>query len=124
MVRGFQEMFIIGNLGRDPELRYTANGVAVCNAPVAVNGYYNDPNGERKENTEWFRLVAFDRQGENLATYATKGRQIMVKGRLQTRKYNDRNGIEQTAVEIVVNFWMLLGPRPTDEPEDDGEPPY
>lgn len=109
MARGLNRITLIGNLGNDPELRYTADGVAMTTASLAVNGTRRAADGSRDEAVEWFRLVIFDRQAETLATYGAKGKPLFVEGRLQTRPYTDRNGIIRSAVEVVVSNFLLLG---------------
>lgn len=109
MARGLNRITLIGNLGNDPELRYTADGVAMTTASLAVNGTRRASDGAREEAVEWFRLVVFDRQAETLATYGAKGKPLFVEGRLQTRPYTDRSGIVRSAIEVVVNNFLLLG---------------
>lgn len=109
MARGLNRITLIGNLGNDPELRYTADGVAMTTASLAVNGTRRAADGAREESVEWFRLVVFDRQAETLATYGAKGKPLFVEGRLQTRPYTDRNGIIRSAIEVVVSNFLLLG---------------
>ena len=109
MARGLNRITLIGNLGNDPELRYTADGVAMATASLAVNGMRRSPDGEREESVEWFRLVFFDRQAETISTYGAKGKPVFVEGRLQTRPYADRNGIIRTAIEVVISQFLLLG---------------
>ena len=87
---------IIGNLGRDPEMRYTPNGQAVTQFTVAVNRNYKDANGEWKEETEWFRVVAWGPLAERTAEYLRKGRKVYVEGRLQTRNWEARTGRSTT----------------------------
>lgn len=109
MARGLNRITLIGNLGNDPELMYTAGGTPMATASLAVNGFRSAPGGEREESTEWFRLVFFDRQAETISTYGAKGKPLFVEGRLQTRPYQDRNGVARTAIEVVVSQWLLLG---------------
>ncbi len=109
MSRGLNRVTLIGNLGNDPELRYTADGIAMATASLAVNGFRRSPDGERAESVEWFRLVFFDRQAETMSTYGAKGKPVFIEGRLQTRPYADRNGIIRTAIEVVVSQFLLLG---------------
>lgn len=109
MARGLNRITLIGNLGNDPELQYTADGVALSTASLAVNGFRRAPNGDREESVEWFRLVFFDRQAETIHAYGAKGKPLFVEGRLQTRPYSDRNGVIRTAIEVVVSQFLLLG---------------
>ena len=112
MARGLNKVQIIGNLGRDPEMRYTASGMAVTTFSVAVNRGRRDPqNGQLVEEAEWFRISAWDKLAETCNEYLQKGHRVYVEGRLQSRKYTDRDGIERTSVEIVANEMMMLGDR-------------
>lgn len=109
MARGLNRITLIGNLGNNPELRYTADGVAMATASLAVNGTRRAADGAREESVEWFRLVLFDRQAETIATYGAKGKPVFVEGRLQTRPYTDRTGVIRSAIEVVVSQFLLLG---------------
>jgi single-strand DNA-binding protein len=109
--RGLNKIMIIGNLGRDPEMRYTPSGKPVANFTVAVSRIGRDAQGERTEETEWFRVTAWDRLAETCNEYLKKGMKVYVEGRLQTRKYTDREGQERTSVEIVANEMMMLDSR-------------
>ena len=93
---------IIGNLGRDPEMRYTPSGQAVTQFTVAVNRNYKDQQGERQEETEWFRVVAWGQQAEFAAEYLRKGAKVYVEGALQTRKWTDQSGQEKYTTEVVL----------------------
>jgi single-strand DNA-binding protein len=112
--RGLNRVQIIGNLGRDPEMRYTPAGKAVTNFTVAVGRVTRDPNGDTHEETEWFRVVAWDRLAETCQQYLKKGSKVYIEGRLQTRKYTDREGAERTSVEVVANDMMMLDSRRLD----------
>ena len=122
MARGLNRVQIIGNLGRDPEMRYTQGGQAVTNFTVAVNRTRRDQDGNASEDTEWFRVVAFDKLGEIADQYLRKGGQVYVEGRLQSRKYTDREGVERTAVEVVAGDLVLLGGRRAEEGAAPGSP--
>jgi single-strand DNA-binding protein len=104
---------IIGNLGRDPEMRYSASGVAITQFSVAVNRNSRDEAGEWKEETEWFRVVVWGQQAERAAEYLRKGNKVYIEGRLQTRKYTDRNGVERMAIEVIANEMEMLTPKST-----------
>ncbi|HEY3524178.1 MAG TPA: single-stranded DNA-binding protein [Candidatus Limnocylindrales bacterium] len=106
---------IIGNLGRDPEMRYTPSGQAVTQFTVAVNRNYRDNNGEWQEETEWFRVVAWAQLAERTAEYLRKGRKVYVEGRLQTRSWEDQNGQKRYTTELIANTVTPLDPRPRDE---------
>ncbi len=121
-MRTFQVTYLIGNLGRDPEMRYTQGGQAVTNFTVAVNRNRRDQGGTTTEETEWFRVVAFDKLGEIADQYLRKGGQVFVEGRLQSRTYQDREGVERTAVEVVAGDLVLLGGRQAEEAAGPGSP--
>jgi single-strand DNA-binding protein len=106
---------IIGNLGRDPEMRYTPSGQAVTQVTVAVNRYYKDQQGERQEETEWFRVVAWGQQAEFAAEYLRKGNKVYVEGRIQTRQWEGQDGQKRYTTELVANTIQNLERRPRDE---------
>ena len=118
------KVMIIGNLGRDPEMRYTPSGQAVTQFTVAVNRNYKDPQGEWKEETEWFRVVAWAALAERTAEYLRKGRKVYVEGRLQTRQWEGQDGQKRYTTELIANTVTTLDPRPRDEGGDfpGGEP--
>ena len=103
---------IIGNLGRDPEMRYTPNGQAVTQFTVAVNRNYKDQAGEWQEETEWFRVVAWGPLAERTAEYLRKGRKVYVEGRLQTRQWEGQDGQKRYTTELIANTVTPLDPRP------------
>jgi single-strand DNA-binding protein len=106
------KVILIGNLGRDPEVRYTPNGSAVCNVSLATTRNWKDKNsGERVEETEWHRVVFFDRLAEIAGEYLKKGRPVYVEGRLKTRKWTDKDGVEKYTTEIMAEQMQLLGSR-------------
>ena len=101
MARGVNKAIIVGNLGRDPEVRYSANGNAIANATVATTDSWRDKQtGDRQEKTEWHRVVFFGRLAEIAGEYLRKGSQVYIEGRLQTRKWEDQNGQERYTTEI------------------------
>ena len=103
---------LIGNLGRDPEVRYTPNGAAVCNVSVATTRNWKDKNsGDKVEETEWHRVVFYDRLAEIAGEYLKKGRSVYVEGRLKTRKWQDKDGKDTYTTEIVAEQMQLLGGR-------------
>ena len=106
---------IIGNLGRDPEMRYTPNGQPVTQFTVAVNRNYKDASGEWKEETEWFRVVAWGPLAERTAEYLRKGRKVYVEGRLQTRSWEAQDGQKRYTTELIANTVTALDPRPREE---------
>lgn len=106
------KVIIVGNLGRDPEVRYTPNGSAVCNVTVATSRVRkNKDSGDKSEDTEWHRIVFFDKLAEIAGEYLKKGRSVYVEGRLQTRKWTDKDGAEKYTTEIVANEMQMLGGR-------------
>ncbi len=109
---------IIGNLGRDPEMRYTPNGQAVTQFTVAVNRNYKDQSGEWQEETEWFRVVVWGQQAERAAEYLRKGNKVYIEGRLQTRQWEDQSGQKRYTTELVANQVTNLERRTRDESED------
>ena len=111
MARGLNRVQLIGNLGADPEMRYTQGGQAATHFRVAVNRTRRDQDGNASDDTEWFRVVAFDMLGEIANEYLAKGRACYVEGRIQSRKYTDRAGVERTAVEVIASDLVLLGGR-------------
>jgi single-strand DNA-binding protein len=111
---------IIGNLGRDPEMRYTPSGQAVTQFTVAVNRNYKDQNGDWQEETEWFRVVAWGPLAERTAEYLRKGRKVYVEGRLQTRQWEDQSGQKRYTTELIASTVTALDPRP----RDDGDPGF
>ena len=103
---------IIGNLGRDPEVRYTPNGNAVCNVSVATTRQWkNKDSGERQEETEWHRVVFYDRLAEIAGEYLKKSRSVYVEGRLKTRKWQDKEGKDQYTTEVIATEMQMLGSR-------------
>ena len=103
---------IIGNLGRDPEVRYTPNGNAVCNVSVATTRQWkNKESGDKQEETEWHRVVFYDRLAEIAGEYLKKGRSVYVEGRLKTRKWTDKEGKEQYTTEVIATEMQMLGGR-------------
>ncbi len=117
------KVMIIGNLGRDPEMRYTPSGQAVTQFTVAVNRYYKDQQGERQEETEWFRIVAWARQAEYAAEYLRKGNKVYIEGRLQTRQWEGQDGQKRYTSELIANTIQNLERRPRDDAGDPGAMP-
>jgi len=110
--RGVNKVILIGNVGRDPEMRYMPSGGAVLNLPLATTDSWKDKSsGERQERTEWHRLVFFNRLAEIAGEYLRKGSQVYVEGRLQTRKWQDREGNDRYTTEVVVSDMQMLGGR-------------
>jgi single-strand DNA-binding protein len=110
---------IIGNLGRDPEMRYTPGGQAVTQFSVATNRNFRDPQGEWQSETEWFRVVVWGDQGERVAEYLRKGHKVYVEGRLQTRQWEDQSGNKRYTTELIANRVQSLERR-----DREGDPPF
>ena len=109
---GINKVIIVGHLGKDPEVRYTPSGSAVANFSVATSETWKDKTtGEKKERTEWHRIVAWDKLGEICGEYLSKGRQVYVEGRLQTRSYDDKEGVKRYTTEIIATDVQFLGPK-------------
>ena len=110
------KVILIGNLGRDPEVRYTTGGTPVANFTMATTDKWNDPtSGERKERTEWHRVVVWSKQAEIAGEYLRKGRQVYVEGSLQTREWTDRDGNKRYTTEVKAQRFQMLGSRGDDE---------
>lgn len=108
---GINKVLLIGNLGRDPEVRYTPGGVPVANFSIATSEEWTDKDtGEKRERTEWHRIVAWRRLGEICGEYLHKGRQVYIEGKLQTREWEDRDGNKRYTTEIIASQMQMLGP--------------
>jgi single-strand DNA-binding protein len=116
------KVILIGNLGRDPEVRYTQNGAAVANFTLATNEAWTDKNGERQERTEWHRIVVWGKQAEIVREHLSKGKQVYVERSLQTRQWDDREGNKRTTTEIRATRVVMLG-RPDAAGEGRAAPP-
>lgn len=102
---------LIGNLGQDPEIKYSANGLAICNMSIATTERYRDREGMEQEKTEWHRVVAFDRLAEICGEYLKKGSQVYFEGQIQTRQWQDNDGNTRYTTEIRARDMMMLGGR-------------
>lgn len=111
------KVILIGNLGKDPETRYTNSGDAIANFSIATTDKWKDKSGEMQEKTEWHNIVMFGRQAEIAGEYLVKGKPVYIEGRLQTRKWQDKEGNDRYTTEIVGDRMQLLGSR------DDSRPP-
>ncbi|MDX1610636.1 MAG: single-stranded DNA-binding protein [Halofilum sp. (in: g-proteobacteria)] len=110
MARGINKVILVGNLGADPETRYTPSGTAVANLRVATTKAWKDRNsGEQQERTEWHRVVMFNRLAEIAGEYLKKGRQVYIEGELRTNKWQDQQGNDRYTTEIVANEMQMLG---------------
>jgi single-strand DNA-binding protein len=123
MARGVNKVILVGNLGQDPELRYTGSGTAVCNMRLATNESYKDSDGNLVDKTEWHSIVAWARLAEICGEYLKKGSQVFFEGSLQTRSYEDKDGVTKYVTEIKAKEMMMLGgnggySKPDDSEED------
>lgn len=116
------KVILVGNLGRDPEVRYSPDGAAICNVSIATTSNWKDKNsGERREETEWHRVVFYNRLAEIAGEYLKKGRSVYVEGRLKTRKWQDKDtGADRYSTEIVADQMQMLGGRESTGGMDDG----
>ena len=103
------KVILIGRLGKDPEVRYMPNGEAVCNFSVATSETWKDRNGQCVERTEWHNITMYRRLAEIAGQYLKKGSQVYLEGKIQSRKYTDKNGVERTAYDIIANEMKMLG---------------
>ena len=111
MARGLNKVMVIGNMGRDPELRYTPSGKPVTSFSLASSRSWIAPDGERREETEWFNVVAWGNLAEICSQKLAKSQQVYIEGRLQTRSWEDENGQRHFRTEVVANEMIILGPR-------------
>jgi len=111
MSSSLNKALLIGHLGKDPEIRYTADGSPVANFSLATNEVWTDKNGTRQERTEWHNIVAWSKLADLAKRYLTKGRQVYVEGRIRTREWDDREGNKRRTTEIVASTLVLLGSR-------------
>src|SRR5512139_2557537 len=109
MAGGVNKVILVGNLGADPDMRYTPSGQGVCELRVATSESWNDKNGQRQERTEWHRVVVWGKRAEVCSKYLSKGRQVYVEGRIQTRTYDDKDGVKRYITEIIANDVQFLG---------------
>lgn len=123
---GVNRAIILGRLGRDPEIRYTESGQAVCNFSVATSKKWTSKDGDKKESTEWHRIVVWGKSAENCSKYLAKGREVYIEGRIQTREWQNKDGDKRSTTEINAQAVQFLGSGekresapPTDSPEDE-----
>lgn len=119
MSKSVNKVILVGRLGVDPDVRYAANGNAVCNFTVATNDQWRDKTGEKQDRPEWHRCVAFGKLGELCGQMLNKGKLVYLEGRNQTRKWTDKEGIERYTMEVVINEMIDL----TGRTEHDAQPP-
>ena len=100
---------LVGNLGKDPEVRFTGTGKAVCKFPIATSTTWNDADGARQERTEWHNIIVWGKQGENCGKFLSKGRQVFVEGEIRSRSYDDKDGNKRYITEIVAQNVRFLG---------------
>lgn len=121
MARGINKVILIGNLGADPEVRYTPANTPVCNIRIATSEQWRDKqSGEQQERTEWHNVVLFGRLGEIAGEYLKKGSKVYIEGRLQTRKWQGQDGQDRYTTEVVANDMQMLDSRGGAAPMDDG----
>jgi single-strand DNA-binding protein len=108
MAGSVNKVILVGNLGADPDLRYTSSGSPVCELRLATNESWTDKQGQRQERTEWHRVIVWGKTGENCSKYLSKGRQVYLEGRLQTRSWDDKDGNKRYTTEIVANDVQFL----------------
>lgn len=123
MSSGINKAILIGNLGADPELKHTAGGGSVCNFSIATNESWTDKAGKKQERTEWHRIVVWGRSADACAKYLGKGRPVYVEGRIQTRKWDDKNGVTRYITEIVAMHVQFLGSGAGGDRRDEEPPP-
>jgi len=110
MARGINKVILVGNLGNDPEVRYTASGTAIATLSIATSESWNDKTtGEKQERTEWHRVKLFGKLGEIAGEYLKKGRQVYIEGSLRTDKYTDKQGVEKFSTDIIGSEMQMLG---------------
>ena len=119
--KSLNKVMLIGNLGRDPEVRYTSGGRAVANFTIATNESWKDKDGNQQDRTEWHKIVAWGKLGEICGEYLSKGNRIYIEGRIQTRDWEDKEGNKRYTTEIVLNEMIMLGGRDEGAGERSGE---
>lgn len=121
MSRGLNKVMLIGHLGRDPEMRYTPSGRPVTTFSLATSRSWNTSDGQRRSATEWFNIVAWGNLAEICKKYLHRGQQVYIEGRLQTRRWQDKEGVKHTSVEVVAYDMMMLGRsgKPNNQSEED-----
>jgi single-strand DNA-binding protein len=118
----FNKIILVGNLGRDPELRYTPQGTPVCSFTVATNEKRKDRNGEFQDSTTWFRVTVWGRQAETASQYLTKGRPVYIEGRLRLEEWSDKDGKQRSTLEVHATDMQFIGGRNDDStPHTSGE---
>ncbi len=125
MAGGVNKVILIGNLGADPDMRYTPSGQGVCELRIATSESWNDKNGQRQERTEWHRVVVWGKRAEVCSKYLAKGRQVYIEGRIQTRSYDDKEGQKRYITEVIAQEVVFIGGGGGrgEGKRDDGSPP-
>jgi single-strand DNA-binding protein len=116
LLMSFNRIILVGNLGRDPELRYTAQGTPVCSFSMATNERRKDKSGEMQDHTTWFRITLWNRLAETASQYLQKGKQVYIEGRLRVEEYIDRDGKPRHSLEVFATDMQFIGSRGGDEP--------
>ena len=114
----FNRVQILGNLGHNPEIRYTSSGQAVCNFSVATNESWIDKQGQQQERATWLKIVVWGAQGETCAKYLSKGREVFVEGSLRSHTYEDKENVKRTVMEVIATRVHFIGPNPNDKTAD------
>jgi single-strand DNA-binding protein len=122
-MRGVNKVILVGNLGADPDVRYSSTGTAVVNFRIATSENWTNKEGERETRTEWHRIVAFGKLAEICAEYLNKGKQVYVEGRLRSRSWEDKEGNKRWTTEVVANNVVMLGAASDQVRETGPEPP-
>ena len=115
------KVILIGNLGKDPEVRNLPDGGSITNFSIATTDSWKDKSGEKQEKTEWHRISTFQKLAEICGTYLKKGSQVYIEGRLQTRKWTDKDGAEKYSTEVIADKMQMLGAKPAGEPSQRSE---
>jgi single-strand DNA-binding protein len=123
MPGGVNKVILVGNLGADPDMRYTPSGQGVCEMRIATSESWNDKNGQRQERTEWHRVVVWGKRAEVCSKYLSKGRQVYVEGRIQTRTYDDKEGNKRYITEVIAQDVQFLGGGGRDGARDNRSDP-
>lgn len=116
------KVILVGNLGKDPEMRYMPSGDAIANMTIATTESWKDKSGEKQEKTEWHRISMFGRLAEVAGEYLKKGSSVYIEGKLQTRKWQNKEGVDQYTTEIIASDMKMLGGRPEGKPEAKPKP--
>jgi single-strand DNA-binding protein len=114
------KVILVGNLGREPEVRFMPNGEAVCNFSIATTDNWKDKNGEKQSKTEWHNIVIYRKLAEIAGDYLKKGSPVYIEGRLQTRKWQTKEGQDRYTTEIIANSMQMLGTKPASSGQSDG----